>query len=132
MGAMNEPPLSSHFAMPLHASPAMRALMSDGARLQRMLDFEKALAQAEAAVGVIRSTGASAIAQACDATQYDIAALVEAKTSSGNIADTVVAALTQHTAVTDPTAANFVHWDASSQDVLDTALMLDLRAAIDA
>jgi 3-carboxy-cis,cis-muconate cycloisomerase len=34
--------------------------------------------------------------------------------------------------VRDKEAANFVHWGATSQDVIDTALMLELRAAIDA
>jgi 3-carboxy-cis,cis-muconate cycloisomerase len=128
---MTDPSPSSHFAMPLHASPAMRTLMSDRARLQRMLDFEKALAQAEAAVGVISATGASAIALACNAAHYDIAALIETQTPFGNIADTVVAALTERVAASEPAAAGFVHWGASGQDLIDTALMLDLRAAID-
>src|SRR5262249_14240684 len=45
--------LSSQLSTPLYGSAAMRAIMTDRARLQRMLDFEAALAQAEAAVGVI-------------------------------------------------------------------------------
>jgi 3-carboxy-cis,cis-muconate cycloisomerase len=132
MGPMTDPSLSSHFATPLHASPAVRALMSDRARLQRMLDVEAALARAEAAVGVISATGANAIAQSCNAAHYDIGTLIEAEASAGDIAGTVVVALTKHVAANDPTAANFVHWGASSQDVIDSALMLDLRAAIDA
>ena len=52
---------------PLYASAAMRALMSDRARLQRMLDFEAALARAEAAFGVIGATAAVTIGHACDA-----------------------------------------------------------------
>ncbi|MEZ0219888.1 MAG: 3-carboxy-cis,cis-muconate cycloisomerase, partial [Tardiphaga sp.] len=38
---------------PLLSSPAMRAVCDDTAHLQHMLDFEAALARAEAAVGVI-------------------------------------------------------------------------------
>src|SRR4051812_14963944 len=129
---MTETTISSHFMMPLHASPAMRALMSDEARLQRMLDFEAALAQAEAAVGIISATGASAIAQSCKAAHYDIATLIEEQARFGDIASAVVAALTQHVATNSPAAAHFVHWGATGQDVLDTALMLALRAAIDA
>ena len=72
----------------------MRAIMSDRARLQRMLDFEAALARAEAAVGVITATGAVEIGDACRAELYDIAALVEAAIPSGNIAIAVVNALT--------------------------------------
>jgi 3-carboxy-cis,cis-muconate cycloisomerase len=132
MGDMTDAPMSSHLMTPLHASPAMRALLSDRARLQRMLDFEAALARAEAAVGVIGATGAAVISQACDAAHYDIPALIEAQASSGDLAAAVVAALTQQVAARDQAAANFVHWGAGSQDVIDTALMLELRNVIDA
>ena len=129
---MTDTPMTSQLMTPLYASAAMRAIMSDRARLQRMLDFEAALARAEAALGVISATGAAAISEACDATLYDIAALVEAQAPSGNIAIAVVQALTQAVAARDPAAANVVHWGATSQDVIDTALVLELRAAIDA
>jgi 3-carboxy-cis,cis-muconate cycloisomerase len=129
---MTDTPMTSQLMTPLYASAAMRAIMSDRARLQHMLDFEAALARAEAALGVISATGAAAISEACDATLYDIAALVEAQAPSGNIAIAVVQALTQAVAARDPAAANVVHWGATSQDVIDTALVLELRAAIDA
>ncbi|MEI8151961.1 MAG: lyase family protein, partial [Hyphomicrobiales bacterium] len=124
--------MSSLLTTPLYASPAMRAILSDRARLQRMLDFEAALAQAEAALGVISATGAAAIGHACDAALYDIEALVAAQAPSGNIAVAMVEALTKAVAARDPSASHFVHWGATSQDVIDTALMLELRAAIDA
>lgn len=132
MGAMTEVPMSSLLTTPLYASAAMRELMTDQARLQRMLDFEAALARAEAAVGVVSATGAVTIAEACDAAKYNVAALVEAQVPSGNIAIAVVEALTSTVAERDAAAASFVHWGATSQDMIDTALMLELRAAIDA
>jgi 3-carboxy-cis,cis-muconate cycloisomerase len=126
---MTDTLMTSQLMTPLYASAAMRAIMSDRARLQRMLDFEAALARAEAAVGVITATGAAVIGEACDAERYDIAALVEASAPSGNIAVAVVNALMQ---AVDKKTADFVHWGATSQDVIDTALVLELRAAIDA
>ena len=129
---MTETLTTSQLMTPLYASASMRAIMSDRARLQRMLDFEAALARAEAAVGVITATSAAAIGDACDAAIYDIASLVEAQAPSGNITVAVVDALTQQVATRDQAAANFVHWGATSQDVVDTALVLELRAAIDA
>jgi 3-carboxy-cis,cis-muconate cycloisomerase len=129
---MTETPIAMQLTTPLYASAAMRAIMSDRARLQRLLDFESALARAEAAVGVISASGAGAIAEACDAENYDIAALVEAQLPSGNIAIATVEALTGAVAARDPAAAAFVHWGAASQDMIDSALMLELRAAIDA
>ncbi len=124
--------LSSQLSTPLYASAAMRAIMTDRARLQRMLDFEAALARAEAAVGVIPAGAAGAIGEACNAGLYNVAALVEASAPSGNIAIAMVDALTAEVFKRDGAAANFVHWGAASQDVTDTALVLELRAAIDA
>lgn len=123
---------SSQLTTPLYASPAMRALMTDRARLQRMLDFEAALARAEAAVGVIPATAVGEIADACKAERYNIALLAEASTSTGNIANAVVAALINEVARRNSQAAGYVHWGATSQDMIDTALCLELRTAIDA
>src|SRR6185295_529681 len=112
---MTDTPTTSQLMTPLYASAAMRAIMSDRARLQRMLDFESALARAEAALGVISATGAAVIGEACDAAQYDIAALAEGQALSGNIASAMVQALTKAVAARDPAAANVVHWGATSQ-----------------
>ena len=73
--------MPSQLLSPLYASAAMRAIMSDRARLQRMLDFEAALARAEAAVGVIPATGAVEIGEACQADRYNISALAQAAMS---------------------------------------------------
>jgi 3-carboxy-cis,cis-muconate cycloisomerase len=114
------------------SSAAMRAVCDDAAYLQHMLDFEAALARAEAAVGVIPASAVSPIAKACKAETFDISALAEAATRSGNLAIPLVKALTANVAKADADAARYVHWGATSQDVIDTATMLTLRAAIDA
>jgi 3-carboxy-cis,cis-muconate cycloisomerase len=97
-----------------------------------MLDFEAALASAEAATGVIPAKAAAPIATVCKAEAFDLDALAEAATRSGNLAIPLVKALTAKVASTDADAARYVHWGATSQDVIDTAAMLTLRAAIDA
>ncbi|HEV7411507.1 MAG TPA: 3-carboxy-cis,cis-muconate cycloisomerase [Bradyrhizobium sp.] len=117
---------------PMFSSAAMRAVCDDAAYLQYMLDFEAALARAEAAVGVIPASAVGSIANACKAEGFDISALAEAATRSGNLAIPLVKALTASVAKADPDAARYVHWGATSQDVIDTATMLTLRAAIDA
>src|SRR4051812_21474234 len=115
---------------PLFSSAAMRAVCDDRAYLQRMLDFEAALARAEAAVGVIPASAVGPIADACKADAFDIAALSEAAMQSGNLAIPLVKALTAAVAKADADAARYVHWGATSQDVMDSATMLGLRAAI--
>jgi 3-carboxy-cis,cis-muconate cycloisomerase len=114
------------------SSAAMRAVCDDIASLQRMLDFEAALARAEAATGVIPASAAGPIAKACKASSFDLADLAEAATRSGNLAIPLVKALTAEVAKANPDAARYVHWGATSQDVIDTAGMLTFRAGIDA
>ena len=91
-----------------------------------MLDFEAALARAEAALGVIPASAAGPIASACKAESFDLAALAEAATRSGNLAIPLVKALTAKVAKADAEAARYVHWGATSQDVIDTGAMLEL------
>ena len=117
---------------PMLSSAAMRAVCDDVACLQHMLDFEAALARAEAATGVIPASAAGPIEQACTAGSFDLAALAEAATRSGNLAIPLVKALTAGVARADADAARYVHWGATSQDVIDTATMLTLRAGIEA
>src|SRR6185295_4243955 len=117
---------------PMLSSAAMRAVCDDAATLQNMLDFEAALARAEAALGVIPADAAEPITKACRAESFDLAALAEAATRSGNLAIPLVKALTANVAKADAEAARYVHWGATSQDVIDTGAMLGLRAGIDA
>jgi 3-carboxy-cis,cis-muconate cycloisomerase len=113
------------------SSAAMRAVCDDARTLQHMLDFEAALARAEAATGVIPRAAVDAIAKAGNAESFDMADLAEAATRSGNLAIPLVKALTSAVAKSNPEAARYVHWGATSQDVIDTAVMLTLRAGID-
>jgi 3-carboxy-cis,cis-muconate cycloisomerase len=114
----------------LFTTHAMRAVLSDRSRVQRMLDFEAALARAEAAVGVIPASAAPVIAAQCKAELYDIAALALATADAGNPAIPLVKALTSLVVGQDPEAARYVHWGATSQDAMDTGLVLQLREAL--
>src|SRR5260370_39276214 len=106
---------------PMLSSPAMRAVCDDAACLQNMLDFEAALARAEAATGVIPTAAAEPIAKACTATSFDLAALAEAATRAGNLAVPLLKALTANVAQAASEAARYVHWGAASQAVIDTS-----------
>ena len=128
---MTDPLLPSSLLAPLFSSAEMRAVLDDRARLQRMLDFEAALARAEAAIGIVPSSHVGVIAEACRAELYDLAALGEAVIPAGNLATPLVNALTAEVGKTSRKAAGFVHWGATSQDVIDTATVLELRAVID-
>lgn len=126
---MHARPLSS-LTGALFSTPAMLDVFSAQACVQRMLDFEAALARAQAATGVIPADCAAPIAAACDAGRVDTARLAEAAAPAGNLAIPLVRQLTAIVAGSDPEAARFVHWGATSQDVIDTGLVLQLRDAL--
>jgi len=116
---------------PLFRSSAVDNLFTDRATLQGMLDFESALARAEARIGVIPGAAAAAIAKKCRAELFDTAALAQAAAHAGNIAIPLLKHLTALVAKKNKQAAHFVHWGATSQDAIDSGRILQLRQALD-
>lgn len=106
-----------------------RQVFSDLGRLQGMLDFEAALARAEARCGVIPHSAVAPIEAACMADLYDPAELAQAIVTAGNSAIPLVKALGKRVAAQDVDAEKYVHLGATSQDVMDTGLVLQLRQA---
>ncbi|GLZ86898.1 3-carboxy-cis,cis-muconate cycloisomerase [Metapseudomonas resinovorans] len=109
--------------------PAMRAVFSDQGRVQGMLDFEAALARAEASVGLIPGDAVAPIEAACKAELYDYSALAQAIATAGNSAIPLVKALGKRVAAKSTDAERYVHLGATSQDAMDSGLVLQLRAA---
>ena len=108
------------------SSPEMLQAFGDEALLRGALDFEAALAQAEAAEELIPTAHATLVVQACGQ-DVDVAALAEAAAHAGTLAIPLVAELRARVAAHDPEAARSVHRGATSQDVADTALMLQAK-----
>ncbi|MEZ1318619.1 3-carboxy-cis,cis-muconate cycloisomerase [Pseudomonas fluorescens] len=108
----------------------MRDVFCDQGRVQAMLDFEAALARAEARVGLIPQAAVASIEAACQAGHYDFVALGEAIATAGNSAIPLVKALGQRIAASDAEAERHVHLGATSQDVMDSGLVLQLRRAL--
>lgn len=109
----------------------MREVFCDQGRVQAMLDFEAALARAEARVGLIPHTAVAPIEAACQAGHYDFAALGEAIATAGNSAIPLVRALGKKIAANNAEAERYVHLGATSQDVMDSGLVLQLRRALE-
>jgi 3-carboxy-cis,cis-muconate cycloisomerase len=115
---------------PLFRSQAVEKVFSNRATLQGMLDFEAALARAEARAGFIPASAAPAIEAKCRAELYDMTALARAAASAGNLAIPLVKQLTVLVAQKDKDAARYIHWGATSQDAIDTGRLLQLRGAL--
>ena len=109
----------------------MREVFCDQGRVQAMLDFEAALARAEARVGLIPVSAVAPIEAACSAGLYDFAALGEAIATAGNSAIPLVKALGKQIAAHNAEAERYVHLGATSQDVMDSGLVLQLRRALE-
>jgi len=115
----------------LFRSKEIDELFSEAACLQGMLDFEAALAGAEARTGVIPLAAPPAIAAKCQAELFDKEALQSAAALSGNLAIPLIKQLTTLVAKDDKDAARYVHWGATSQDAIDTGRVLQLRQAFE-
>ena len=115
---------------PLFTTAEAARSFAPRARLQGMLDFEAALARAEAAVGVIPQSAVAAIAKTCDASLYDLNALGAEAALAGNTAIPMVKHLTRKVKEADEEASRYVHWGATSQDAMDTGLVLQLRGFV--
>jgi 3-carboxy-cis,cis-muconate cycloisomerase len=116
---------------PLFGAEAVDKIFADRSRLQRMLDFEAALARAEARVGVIPVAVAAPIGAKCQADLFDLVAVAQASAGAGNVAIPMVKSLTALVGKDHGEAARYVHWGATSQDAIDTGLVLQLRDAVD-
>ncbi|MBX8513105.1 3-carboxy-cis,cis-muconate cycloisomerase [Pseudomonas cichorii] len=111
--------------------PQMREVFCDVGRVQGMLDFEAALARAQARVGLIPGEVVADINESCRAELFDFDALAIAIGNAGNSAIPLVKALGKQIAQRNPEAERYVHMGATSQDVMDTGLILQVRRAIE-
>ncbi len=112
------------------STPEMIEVFGEQSLLQAMMDFEAALAHAQAAAGVIPSGAASAIGGVCKVELYDVPAIIAQSGRAGSLAIPLVKKLTETVALFDAEAARYVHWGSTSQDVIDTAMALVTRRAL--
>ena len=115
----------------LFGDSAVDALLSDASLVTAMLRVEVALAKAEAAMEIIPARAVDAIEQGAGVAGYDLSALAEEAVSAGNLAIPLVRQLTARVARIDADSARYVHWGATSQDIIDSAMVLQLRDAIE-
>jgi 3-carboxy-cis,cis-muconate cycloisomerase len=114
---------------PAFSIPEMATVWSPESQARRMLEFEAALARAEARAGVIPSDAADEIGMVCREDWNDaVEILYSAAAEAGTPAIPLVEMLTER--VKEP-ARGFVHWGATSQDTMDTALALQIQDGLD-
>src|SRR5215470_5977690 len=119
--------LDSALLGPTFATAAMAELFSDRARLRQMLRIEAALARAEAQHGLVPEGLALAIEQ-ISADRLDGARLGQEAAAVGIPVIPFVKAVQ---ALLPPALEGDFHRGATSQDIADTALVLQIREALD-
>jgi 3-carboxy-cis,cis-muconate cycloisomerase len=112
----------------LFASDEVRRLFDSRQLVQSWLDAERALAQAEAEVGVIPSDAATRIAEEAQADRFDLEVLGAEVEAAQHPLVPLVRALAEHCG---EEAGAYVHWGATTQDIMDTGLVLQIRMALE-
>ena len=117
----------SAFLKDLYGTAEMRAVFDDASLLQRWLDTEVALAQAEAELGVIPASAAAEIARKGRAELMDTARI---KQLVDQTVHPIVPLIRVFAGVCEGDAGEYIHWGATTQDIMDTANVLQLKQAI--
>src|SRR5580658_4673232 len=112
----------------IFSTEAMRRVFSDENRVQKYLDFEAALARAQARLGIIPQEAAEEICRHCNAAEIDLNKL---KTQTERIGYPVLPAVQQLVALCRDGLGEWCHWGATTQDITDTATILQIREALD-
>ncbi|HET7850418.1 MAG TPA: 3-carboxy-cis,cis-muconate cycloisomerase [Pseudolabrys sp.] len=112
----------------IFTTETMRNVFSDETRVQKYLDFEAALARAQARLGIIPKNAAAEIVRHCDAKNIDMEKL---KTATEKIGYPVLPVVQQLVKLCRNGLGEWCHWGATTQDVTDTATILQIRDALD-
>ncbi len=120
--------LDSAIFRDIYATPDMRAVWSDENRVRHYLAFEAALAKVEAALGIVPKDAAAEIIRHCDLKTIDMAKLKDATEAAGS---PILPMVKQLMAACQDKHGEWVHWGATTQDVTDTAMVLQIKEALD-
>ena len=108
----------------LWSTDELRAVFSEENRVQKWLDFEAALAAAQAEMDLIPAAAAKEIAEKAKVEHIDIAKM---SAEIRRIKHSLVPALKQLQAACSRENGEWVHYGATTQDVVDTGVALQLK-----
>src|SRR5580700_2808317 len=111
----------------IFSTAPMRSVFSDANRVQKYLDFEAALARAQARLGIIPRAAAEEIVRHCRAGEVDF---VKLKQDTERIGYPVLPVVQQLVALCRGGHGEWCHWGTTTQDVTDSATVLQIREAL--
>ncbi len=113
------------------STPEVMQAFGERSFVQAMLQFEAALARAQAAVGMIPGSAAQSIIGTCKVELFDVSKIVRESARAGSLAIPLVASLKETVGLFNPAAVAHVHQGCTSQDAIDTAMALVTRGALE-
>jgi 3-carboxy-cis,cis-muconate cycloisomerase len=111
----------------IFGTEAMRQVFSDGNRIQKYLDFEAALARAQARLGIIPQEACDEILKHCAIDQFDFEKL---KKQTERIGYPVLPVVQQLVALCKGGLGEWCHWGATTQDITDSATIMQIREGL--
>jgi 3-carboxy-cis,cis-muconate cycloisomerase len=111
----------------IFTTPTMRQVWSDENRVQKYLDFEKALAVAQARLKIIPQEACDEIVKHCSVDKIDMAKLKEA---TERIGYPVLPVVQQLVKLCKDGLGEWSHWGATTQDITDTATVLQIKESL--
>jgi len=112
----------------IFTTEAMRRVWSDENRTQKYLDVEAALARVQGRLGLIPAEAAEEIVRHCRVGEIDMERLRE---QTERIGYPVLGVVSQLNRLCRDRLGEYCHWGATTQDITDTALVLQLREALE-
>ncbi|KAF2766075.1 beta carboxy-cis-cis-muconate lactonizing enzyme, cyloisomerase, CLME2 [Teratosphaeria nubilosa] len=109
------------------STPEIKAIWSDKQRTTYFLDFEAALARAQAKLGIIPQKAADEIVKHCDVNLLDFDLLRQQTELIGYPVLPVVQQLVKQVNKVEDGLGEWAHWGTTTQDLTDTAVILQLR-----
>ena len=113
------------------STPEVADAFGDHNFVAAMLRFEAALANAQAAFGVIPEAAAKSIADTCKVDLFDAAKIVRESARAGSLSVPLVKSLKETVGLFNREAVPYVHFGSVSQDVIDTAMALITRDVLE-
>ncbi|HSR11904.1 MAG TPA: adenylosuccinate lyase [Thermodesulfobacteriota bacterium] len=124
---MNFHPMTYKLFGDKFASAEMKAVFEELNYIQKLLDIEVALAEAEAEAGVIPAKVVPLIRENARAEKIDLDQVVEVQKRAGHY---LVSVLKVFEKSCPGDSGQFIHYGVTTQDIIDTAMVLLIREAL--
>jgi 3-carboxy-cis,cis-muconate cycloisomerase len=104
-------------------TPEIREIFDEEGYIDRFLQFEAALARAEADVGLVPTAAAEEMTRRASVEYVDVDEVAANLAEQGLLSMSIIDAWKEQL----DDAGEYVHWGATSQDAMDTTVMLQVR-----